>query len=159
MAVTTDNVDEITVLVDIDDPLMKDENFLQSLKYGSYAEHYMDLDADELESIRSRQHRNPLFDRKFQLSIYTDRMFDFVQSVMVNSKGQERALIYILEEAEEIPNHEEALHLRQIYELRTIGPIRLKGARPLFEDDEDEDDENEAPSPYLLHNEGRRNIH
>jgi hypothetical protein len=146
MSASYQDVDEIVVLIDIEDPMTYDPEFKSRLDYGGFTKSSSEFTEENREIIRSNLDEDELTNNKFFIEIYTDKLADFVQSVLY-SRDWQRALIF-REERVVGPEFEEAVSMNpdeldeeceiaHYYELKTVARM------PFSEDSEDDDDDDD----------------
>jgi hypothetical protein len=152
MSASHQEVDEIIILVDLEDPMTYDTEFQNRIQYGGFVKDWSEFTADTRETIRKNQDDDELTNSKFFIEVYTDRLADFVQAVLCNHDWQ-RALIFReervigpdLDEAAEMSGSdlEESCTIHHYYELQTIARMPFASLDIDEEDEEDEDADSE----------------
>jgi hypothetical protein len=147
MSASYQDVDEIIILVDIEDPMTYDPEFQNRIQYGSFVKMNSEFSPDSRDLVRSNVDDDELTNNKFFIEIYTDRLDDFVRTVLYNQDWQ-RALIF-REERITGPEPElslvdptddelaDACTIHHYYELKTVA--RMPVDPSLIDDDEDEE--------------------
>lgn len=152
-------VDTIIVLVDINDPLTYDKEFVKSIRYSPYVAGGTEISTSSRKAIKAQRHKlEPLHVDKFVIEVYTDKFGDFVSQFLANETHQ-RSLIYrefrVSEiEEQDIPNSarefaeshnldvhdllEDEAEVVHIYELKSGPSLEEDGTSKVDEDEEDD---------------------
>lgn len=153
MSASYQEVDEIIVLVDIEDPMTYDPEFQNRIQYGNFVKTNSEFTPENREVVRGNLDDDELTNNKFFIEIYTDRLADFVQAVLYSHDWQ-RALIF-REERISGPEPEVALGLdgeelaeicttHHYYELKTVARMPFDENDPDDEEDVDPEDDEEG---------------
>jgi len=156
---TSQQADQIIVLVDINDPMTFDKEFIRSVRYSPFVAGGTEMSERGRKSVRAYSDSvSELYKDKFILEIFTDKFGDFAAHFLANDVDQ-RALIYrgfrwegvddedIPEEAYELAKEkgidieemiEDDQTLIHVYELST-GPKAESGDVAPWEDPEEEE--------------------
>lgn len=151
MVATVNEVSRIVVFIHIDDPMTKDSEFQNRVRYGSFARKASQFDDKNRELIRKQRDGDPVTDNRFIMEIYTDRLSDFVNACVVSDAWQ-RSLTFqrieyiqpppdVLEDIdeEEVMDYTEIVHY---FELKTIGKVRVR-LTDLDSEEEPDDEEDD----------------
>lgn len=170
MPASNSGVDQVFVLVDIDDPLTFDREFQQQIRYSPFVAGGQEFNEANRKAIRSQKEVEELYQNKFILEVYTDKVGEFMQTFLVNTQHQ-RAIVFresrydyssveripadILEMAAEEGVDPEDLMKEQalrvyVYELKSGGPLthciddytedEIEGESEEDSDDEDQEE-------------------
>jgi hypothetical protein len=112
MALANQEIGSLYVLIDIDDPLTFDEQFIKYLEHGGFAKRWPPFTQDNRAAAASTD--NPIIKNKFIIEVYVDRFIDFIHKCM-NDKQYCRALIFCTVAMESESS------MRVMYELKTVG--------------------------------------
>jgi hypothetical protein len=145
MTTSYDDVDQLLVLIDVDDPATRDTEFLGYLRYGGFVKRMAEFSEENRALAREME---GILANKFAVELYMDKFTDFLFRCLPSQEVR-RSLTFktfymSLDPDEDIEDGE----LAYVYELKTVGQIELPTGDDTFAYP-DSDDEMEVPT--VLH--------
>lgn len=155
MTTTLSEIDQLLILIDVDDPMTRDQEFHSLLKFGGLAKEWPDfLDPEQREIVRRSE--NGLAAGKYVIEIYTDRFHDFLYRCL--PAEDYRALIFKCTNIQPFEDDEDMEEVQFVYEMKTVGPRKANDKEvPEPEVKEDPEDTPEVSmasyftAPKILH--------
>jgi hypothetical protein len=130
------------VLIQVDDPIAHDPEFINHVQYGGFCK--LCPDFDDENRARARKQEEPLTG-KFLIELYTDRLNDFVLVCMPDVEFH-RALV-----CRDVQFNTVDATVVYTYEIMTVGRINSGDDEEEGEEADDEDLPELPANPHQLH--------
>lgn len=145
------DADTVVILIDIDDPLTYDKEFVRTVRYSPFSAGGTSINEANRNSIRdmSEDDDDDIFANKFVIEIFPDKFGDFISYIMANENSQ-RILIF-REYSNGIPGEDEEDEdedfedgaIVAVFELKSGPPLKSKTSINFNQEDDFNEEESE----------------
>jgi hypothetical protein len=161
MPIRDSMVHDVFVVIDINDESTYDQEFVNQIKYGESfvfdAPNFSDEEREQLQDPATQGRFGSLDQGKFVITVYPDRMWDFIDTMIANPKWK-RSLTFLSIMANTDPDDPDyddtEPAIAHVYELSTIKRVEDSIEDGFLLDDGDDvdfDEEVQVPKSATVH--------